>query len=139
MNKACILLIGSFILASDVHTIMPGAQKGSVNNFTASAQLTNNERGPYPVSSYKYPEFYRGLYLTVASANNFAKLKYFVEKAKSSNINTLVLDVQSSRNVQCMVPEPHVRHCTENGIHPVARIVVFPDGLRRYPVPESYL
>src|SRR3990172_3738413 len=95
MNKACILLIGSFILASDVHTIMPGAQKGSVNNFTASAQLTNNERGPYPVSSYKYPEFYRGLYLTVASANNFAKLKYFVEKAKSSNINTLVLDVQS--------------------------------------------
>jgi hypothetical protein len=32
-----------------------------------------------------------------------------------------------------------VKYCKDNGIHPIARIVVFPDGLRNYPVPQSYL
>src|SRR5208337_3885376 len=98
-----------------------------------------NDAKPDSAPNYKYPEFYRGMYLTVSSANNLKQLKILIEKAKSSNINTLVMDVQLAKNVKCMVPEANVRYCKENGLHPVARIVVFPDGLRNYPVPEKYL
>lgn len=91
------------------------------------------------VSQYRYPTFYRGLYLTVNSANNLEKLKFFVEKAKSVGLNTLVMDVQIGKQVKCMVPASHVKYCIDNGIHPIARIVMFPDGLRTYPISESYI
>jgi hypothetical protein len=139
MDKTLILLlIGGFILVSDVQSIVRMSPDRS-QGYAYYAGNSNDERALRPAREYQYPEFYRGIYLTVASANNFQKLQYFVEKAVSSNINTLVLDVQSARNAACMVPESHVRYCIEHGIHPVARIVVFPDGLMTYPVPRSYL
>jgi hypothetical protein len=139
MDRTLILLIiGGFILSSDFHSIMRTSPAWS-NGYASYASDSNDERTRRPARVYQYPEFYRGMYLTVASAINFQKLRYFVDKAISSNINTLVLDVQSARNAACMVPESHVRYCIDHGIHPIARIVVFPDGLRRYPVPPSYL
>jgi hypothetical protein len=95
-----------------------------------------------PVNSnqdYKFPEFYRGIYLTVTSANNMAKLKEFTERAKLSNINTFVLDVQSAKLAKCIVPAENVQYCKDNGIHPIARIVIFPDGLKNWPVSEEYI
>ncbi|MCL1834509.1 MAG: putative glycoside hydrolase, partial [Leptospirales bacterium] len=89
--------------------------------------------------NYKYPEFYKGIYLTVNSANNMVKLKSFVEKAKASKINSFVLDVQSAKLEKCIVPIENVQFCKDNGIHPIARIVIFPDGLSKWPVSESYI
>ncbi len=86
-----------------------------------------------------YPEFYRGIYLTVDSANNMEKLKKFVEAAKESNINCFVMDVQSSKYAKCIVPAENVQYCKDNGIHPIARVVMFPDGLSRWPVSDEYI
>lgn len=88
---------------------------------------------------YKFPETYRGIYLNVASANNFEKLSVFVDKAKKSNINAFVLDVQAANFRRAMVPAKNVEYCIANGIHPIARVVVFPDGLKNYPVTNEYI
>lgn len=89
--------------------------------------------------SDSYPEFYRGIYLTVDSANNMTKLKKFIEMAKESNINTFVMDVQSSKYLKCIVPAENVQYCIDNGIHPIARVVMFPDGLKNWPISEDYI
>lgn len=89
--------------------------------------------------AYTYPQFYRGIYLNVASAKDLDKLTKFVQMSKKSYINTMVLDVQSSKYRKCIVPPQNVQYIIENGIHPVARIVVFPDGLKDYPVSKEYI
>lgn len=140
MKKIGILLLltGLFLLAGNLPFSIFSSRLGDAHDSIVVAQFfkTGNDQKE---KTYKYPEFYRGIYLNVASAKNFDKLKEFVAKSKASNINTMVLDVQSSKFVKCMVPASHVQYCKDNGIHPIARIVVFPDGLRTYPVPESYL
>ncbi|MCP4132502.1 MAG: hypothetical protein GY754_16130 [bacterium] len=92
-----------------------------------------------PNSKYIFPEFYKGIYLNIASAKNFKKLKKFVKAAKKSHINTFVLDTQSSRYRKCIVPAKNVKYCIDNGVHPIARVVVFPHGLSTYPVPKSLI
>ncbi len=88
---------------------------------------------------YKYPNFYRGIYLTVDSANNMNKLKVFVENAKKSGINTLVMDVQSAKYAKCIVPTENIQYVKDNDLHAIARIVIFPDGLKNWPVSEEYI
>ncbi|HOO70933.1 MAG TPA: putative glycoside hydrolase [Spirochaetota bacterium] len=90
-------------------------------------------------TAYQYPEFYRGIYLNVYSARNFDKLKFFINKAKEAGINTLVMDVQSSKYQKCIVPAEHVQYCKDQGIHAIARIVVFPEGLKHYPVSREII
>jgi hypothetical protein len=67
------------------------------------------------------------------------KLKKIVEQAKAASINVLVMDCQSSKYKECVVPEENIKYCIDNGIHPVARVVLFPDGLTYYPVPQSVI
>ncbi|MBN2040080.1 MAG: hypothetical protein JW864_08575 [Spirochaetes bacterium] len=88
---------------------------------------------------YKFPEFYKGIYLNVYSARNFNRLSDFIERSKNTGLNVLVLDVQRGKSDECAVPEENVNYCTKNGFHPIARVVVFQDGLSRYPVPESII
>lgn len=107
--------------------------------ISTSTLIKGNDKNPETNAAYKYPEFYRGMYLTVNSANNMTKLKEFTERAKTANLNTFVLDVQSSKLAQCIVPAENVQYCIKNGIHPVARIVIFPDGLKKWPVSEDYI
>ncbi|MCL2154791.1 MAG: putative glycoside hydrolase [Leptospirales bacterium] len=113
------------------------------NNIESTSTLINENSETKDSNEYnkdyKYPEFYRGIYLTVNSANNMEKLKSFVEKAKASNINSFVLDVQSAKLEKCIIPIENVQYCKDNGIHPIARIVIFPDGLSKWPVTESYI
>ncbi len=109
-------------------------EKGSI----AKRKALNNIKKTEP-AEYRYPEFYRGIYLNIASSKNFKKLSKFVEMAKKSYINTFVMDAQSSRYKKNIVPEKNVKYVLDNGIHPIARIVVFPDGLKRYPVSQSIL
>ena len=94
---------------------------------------------PQTPKAYQYPEFYKGIYLTVDSARNLEKLKDFVEMARQSSINTIVMDVQSFKGKLCTVPRENVEYCIQNGIHPIARVVCFPDGLKVYPLPEGML
>ncbi|MBN2160074.1 MAG: hypothetical protein JW807_11815 [Spirochaetes bacterium] len=142
MNKAGLLLLltGAFIFLSNPFDFNYSPVSGLKDNIVV-AQFNDPDEATRARDGqdYSYPDFYRGMYLTVNSANNLKKLRDFVAKARSANINTMVLDVQSGKRVKCMVPESNVRYCIDNGIHPVARVVVFPDGLRNYPVPENYL
>ncbi len=88
-------------------------------------------------NAYKFPSFYRGIYLTVDSARNMGKLSHLVTASRDARINAMVLDIHTSRYETCQVSRENVEFCLKNGIHPIARIVVFPDGLKRFPVPEN--
>jgi hypothetical protein len=88
---------------------------------------------------YKYPEFYKGIYLNVVSGRNFKKLDRFIKLAKAAHINTFVIDAQRSRYKGCVIPKKNVDYCIKNGIHPIARIVIFPDGLKKWPVSKTFL
>jgi len=115
------------------------------NTESTSTLIKNNTETKVPKETveynknYKYPDFYRGMYLTVNSANNMEKLKSFVERAKAVNINSFVMDVQSAKLQKCIVPVENVQYCKDNGIHPIARVVIFPDGLSKWPVSEEYI
>lgn len=86
-----------------------------------------------------FPDFYRGIYLNVVSAKSLDKLKAFAEAGRKAGINAFVMDCQSSSYKECVIPKENVEYCINNGIHPIARIVVFPDGLSTYPVAQSVI
>ncbi len=90
-------------------------------------------------NNYSYPEFYRGIYLNSYSGRNIEKLSSFISEAKKANFNTLVIDVHNTRNNSCVIPKENVDYILSKGFHPVARVVVFTDGLRKYPVPRAYI
>ncbi len=143
MKKFCLLLLltAGFLIVTNlpgrIFTSSKEAQQGNI--VVAQFFSSKNSGSPSEDSNYRFPEFYRGIYLTVSSANNITRLKELVAKAKSAGMNTMVLDVQSAKFVKCMVPAVNVQYCKDNGIHPIARIVVFPDGLRHYPASDSHI
>ncbi len=91
------------------------------------------------VPAHSFPSFYKGIYLTVDSGRSTEKLKSLISRAKQSGINTFVIDVQYPRSAHCAVPKENVDLLLAHGIHPVARIVMFPDGLNRYPIEPEYI
>lgn len=112
----------------------------AINYISAKDTQSHDTKTSVVVTeNYKYPEFYKGMYLTVDSANNMEKLSSFVEKAKSAGLNTLVMDVQSSKFARCIVSAQNVQYVKDNGLHPVARVVIFPDGLKNWPISEEYI
>ena len=85
------------------------------------------------------PDKYRGIYLHNYSARTATVLKQFVGEAKKNGINCAVLDMQDAVYFRPgEIPAANVRMCLTNGIWPIARIVVFPYGLKEYPVPERF-
>ncbi len=88
---------------------------------------------------YRAPSFYRGIYLSNDTACSPERFRAFADEAQKSHINALVMDVQTSRYRERMVPAAHVEHCLARNIHPIARIVVFPGGITKYPPDEEYL
>jgi len=93
----------------------------------------NSNKSTISNEKYIYPDFYRGIYLTNYSSRNLAKVKYFTRIAKESHINTFVMDVQGGRYRKYPISKEIISYCKKNGIHPVARIVVFHGGLNHYP------
>ncbi|HQQ23447.1 MAG TPA: putative glycoside hydrolase [Spirochaetota bacterium] len=89
--------------------------------------------------AYVFPDFYRGIYLTQPSGKNPEKLAKFIEMAKKSNINTLVIDVQPAPGNKCATPAENVKMILDAGLHPIARVVCFQDGLTVYPVSKEKL
>ena len=104
----------------------------SDSNTNSNDEINSNE-------SYRFPKFYKGIYLNVYSARNISRLAGFMQKAENTKVNTLVLDVQAGKSDTCAVSSEVVSYCIKNGFHPVARVVVFPDGLSNYPVSEEYI
>ena len=81
---------------------------------------------------FPVPDYIRGIYISNGTALSYKKLSHFIEKSKLFNINTMVVDVQKK-----MVPKSHVEMLKNNGIYPVARVVVFLGGLKtKYPEKE---
>ncbi len=112
----------------------------SIDNIWSQNRESIGFSGPVDAkSTYTFPDFYRGIYLTIDSARNMEKLSRFVSMAKDARINAMVLDIHTSRYDTCQVARENVDFCLKNGIHPIARIVVFPDGLKKFPVPEAEL
>ena len=89
--------------------------------------------------AYVFPDFYRGIYLTQPSGKNPEKLAKFIEMAKKSNINTLVIDVQPAPGSKCATPAENVKMILDAGLHPIARVVCFQDGLTTFPVSKEKL
>ncbi len=108
--------------------------------FSQSAKLpASRTADTHSITGYTYPDFYRGIYLTVASGRDASKLRQFIEAAKASGINTLVIDAQIGARDTCQVPAENVAMCLERGMHPIARVVVFTDGLKHWPVNPSII
>ena len=143
MTRIIIFLASVVVLfATGAFTMNYIIAKNTTNIASTSTLIENNTETKESVTynkNYKYPDFYRGIYLTINSANNMEKLKSFVTRAKAANINSFVLDVQSAKLEKCIVPAENVQYCKDNGIHPIARIVIFPDGLSKWPVSEEYI
>jgi hypothetical protein len=108
-----------------------GVQAEKANAGTASAQK--------PEGPYQYPAFYKGFYLTCQSGTNRERLISFLEKAKNGGLNTVVIDVQTPGMKKAMTPKENIDLCIQMGFHPIARVVVFPDGLKKYPVPDDLI
>ncbi|MCL2025389.1 MAG: putative glycoside hydrolase [Leptospirales bacterium] len=135
MKKLFIALLLSATLVATVGYI-------SVNSAAVHKKSNKNtelSNDPNPQKAYEFPDYYRGIYLTVPSARDIEKLKVFVEQAKAADINVFVIDTQNLKLEERIIPEENIAYCIENGIHPVARVVLFPDGLSYFPVEESLI
>jgi hypothetical protein len=88
---------------------------------------------------YVFPEFYRGFYLTVTPALKLEEMEKWVKRAKQANMNCMVIDVQDTNCRRKDVPKENIQYLLDNGIHPIARIFIFSDGLKQYPPSEALL
>ncbi len=140
MKKIILVLFvfGFFFLSEKYLTHLITAEN-TIKGIGKDENRSRKKQDAQNHSDYKFPEFYRGIYLNIASAKSMKKLQTFVKMAKSSYINTFVLDTQSSKYRKNIVPSENVKYLLDNGIHPVARIVVFPDGLKWWPVSKEYI
>jgi hypothetical protein len=107
--------------------------------FAASSSRTKTNVFEEKTEEYRFPEFYRGFYLPASQAMDFERLKVWVERAKRANMNSIVIDVQNLRQQRVNIPKENIQYLLDNGMHPIARIVIFPDGLREYPPPRGLL
>lgn len=68
--------------------------------------------------------FSRGIYITQETAQNKTKMAYLISNAKKYGIDTFIMDV----NGQSKAYAASVKNVIQNGIHYVARVVIFPHG-----------
>ena len=116
--------------------LAPKKEKIQINTKTeVNAEIENNfkisfERKDIPNTP---PDYYEGLYINNGNIIYHPK-KYIslIEKAKLHGINTLVVDVQPRMPLSNLLIE-----AKKKGFHLVARIVVFPGGLKSYPPSEK--
>ncbi len=96
---------------------------------------TNLEPYPKDKKFYKYnkPLFIKGLYI-----NNLKIFKndvwQLIEQAKKHGINTLVIDIQPN-----IVPKEIIKELLSKDFYLIARIVVFENGLNKYPPSKEHL
>lgn len=93
-----------------------------------------NSLRPTPRGAFRYyaPEFYRGIYLNNAVVRKKSRYKRMLKKAREYKVNVLVVDVQPR-----LPPKEFIKQARESGFYLVARVVVFPGGLKSYPPPMA--
>jgi len=113
---------------------------GSVVFFCGKGVTGRESRGASRMgASYEYPKFYKGFYLNCGSGGSREKLKSHLERARRAGLNAVVIDVQTPGARPAVTPKEHVELCRAMGFHPIARVVVFPEGLKIYPAPKELL
>jgi len=85
------------------------------------------------------PEFYKGIYLNSQSGRDINLLKNFISKAKDAGFNAVVIDVHNESNNKFLIPKENIDYVISQGIYPIARVVMFPDGLKVYPIPDELI
>jgi hypothetical protein len=105
------------------------------------------------VARMRKPDVVRGIYLNAWAAGSTAKLARLINVANTTEINTFVIDVKEGGEIsyRSRVPlareigadQPYIRdvrgmlaRLRENGIYPIARIVVFRDATLADAYPE---
>lgn len=137
MKKTLLILIPAAIVVLLSFEVKDKIWSQSGNTTTSAASGQASVRNTTPVHSY--PAFYKGIYLTVSSGRDTATLKRFIAQAKQSHVNTFVIDVQRGASPHCAITKENVDLCLQSGIHPIARVVVFTDGLSHYPVSQELI
>ena len=113
--------------------------KGGEKNASAQKIETASPAAASAPAVYKAPDFYRGMYLTNPSGKKPETLKKFIEGAKRANLNVMVIDTQPAPSGKTAIPKENVQMVLDAGIHPVARVVCFDQGLKRFPIEEEVL
>ena len=67
----------------------------------------------------------RGIYITQSTAQNSSKLNTLIDESKKFKIDSFVIDVNQTPN---KIFSANVKRVIANGIHFVARLVIFPHG-----------
>src|SRR3990172_7514498 len=125
-----------YIILVPIFLLLIGAIIFVCGKGVTRGQQNNNEKKKL---SYTYPIFYKGFYLNSGSGGSMVKLKRHIERAKQAGLNTVVIDVQTPGMKSAVTPKEHVEYCLKMGFHPIARVVVFPEGLKEYPAPKELL
>lgn len=68
--------------------------------------------------------FSRGIYITQSTAQNPSKMAYLIANAKKFGIDTFIMDI----NIPSKAYAASVKNVLQQGIHYVARVVIFPHG-----------
>lgn len=81
----------------------------------------------------KAPSYYRGIYINNAYFRS-KQFPAFLKTAAAAGMNTLVIDIQPS-----LPSAETMKAIHDAGFYTVARVVVFPDGLKTYPASSAML
>jgi len=76
-----------------------------------------------PIQSWA-EEYIRGIYITQPMMESTKKITKIIERAKQVGINTFIVDIEWKSKIF----EKNIQLLSENNIHYVARLVVFPHG-----------
>src|SRR3989338_6193645 len=68
--------------------------------------------------------FTRGIYLTQSTAQNKTKMAYLIAQSKKFGIDTFIIDMNGPSKSYAA----NVKNVVRQGIHYVARVVIFPHG-----------
>lgn len=102
------------------------------NSFTRTDPPRSRDREKalkYSARYYVSPKFYQGIYLNYPANVNMRRFRSFVDRAKTHGINVIVLDIDNKNIYRWQ----QVQYLLKKGIHPVARVVVFYEGIKRFP------
>ena len=89
---------------------------------------------PYNENLPKRPDYYQGLYLSNYLIRDKKRYQAILKKAKEHSINTILIDVQP------LLPSNNfLREVKDQGFYTIARVVVFPGGIKKYPYSQKKL
>lgn len=77
-----------------------------------------------PIQSWAADEYIKGIYITQPTLESTKTITKLIERAKQVGINTFIVDIEWKSKIF----EKNIKLLSENNIHYVARLVMFPHG-----------